>query len=185
MTPEQIKSLWAAANQAGLTAEQINNLQPINPYTQTGAVARMMQSAIARVDPAVAQQFLAEAGTTMSLKAQAAQLGLTERTPAIDAEIAAFTPRTPEQAKAERIEELIAANPYPTQGVYLADGSYQPGKGGNLTAALELEALAPERAAALKMAAQPPKPQAGALSSEGAAFVNAGLASANAAQRIY
>ena len=113
----------------------------------------------------------------MSLQAKAAQLGLAEMTVDLRAEIAAFTPRTPDEAKRERIEELIAAQPYGAQGYYNESGDFVPGAQGNMTAALELEALAPERAAALKLQAQPPKPAEGALSAEGAEFINARLAS--------
>ena len=184
MTPEQISALWKAAQDAGLSAEQINNLQPVNPYTQNGATARMMQSAIARVAPDVAQQFLAEAGTQPSLMALAAEQGLTERTTAIDAELAAFRPRTPEQARSERIEELIASRPYGQQGYYNEQGDFVAPVDGDLTKALELEALAPERAQAMKLVAMPPAPKPGALTEEGAAFVNARLASMNAAQGV-
>lgn len=179
MDQRQITALWNAAQQAGLTSEQISSLQPVNPYSQTGKVARAMQSAIARIDPEVAQQFLAEAGTSPSLMALAAEQGLAERTTAIEAELAAFRPKTAEQAKAERIEELVASNPYGTLGSYSEDGTYQAGQPGNITAALELEALAPERAAALKLAVTPPKPNPAALTAEGAAFVNARVASLN------
>lgn len=175
MTPEQITALWRAAQDAGLSAEQINGLAPENPYAKTGPVARMMQSAIARVAPEIAQQFLAEAGTTASLKALAAQQGLVERTPAIDAELAAFNPKTPEQAKADRIAELQAMCPFGTVGSYSADGTFVPGKQPNLTAALELQSLDPDLAASLKAAAQPPVANPGALTAEGAAYVNSML----------
>jgi len=161
-----------------------NALQDLKNEILNGATARMMQSAIARVAPEIAQQFLAEAGTQPSLMALAAEQGLTERTTAIDAELAAFRPRTPEQARAERIEELIASRPYGQQGYYNEQGDFVEPVKGDLTKALELEALAPERAQALKLQAMPPAPNPGAVTEEGAAFVNARLASMNAAQGV-
>lgn len=66
-------------------------------------------------------------------------------------------PSPAEQAELNRqarIEELVASNPYGKQGYYAGD-AFIPAVPGNLTAALELEALAPEQAAALKLAATP------------------------------
>jgi len=62
-----------------------------------------------------------------------------------------------DQARQARIAELEAANVYGKPGYYTADGEYVEPTPGNLSAALELEALAPDRAAALKLAAAPPK----------------------------
>lgn len=91
-----------------------------------------------------------------------------------------YTAPTQEQINAARIAELEAALPFGSLGRYNEAGEYIAGAPGNLSAALELEMLAPERAAALKLAAQPPVAQPGALTADGAAFVNARIASMNA-----
>ena len=184
MNNEQIAALWRAAQEAGLSQEQIRGLSVSNPYTQRGPIAQQIQSALARTAPAIAQQMLAESGAEMSLQAKAAQMGLAEMTVDLKAEIAAFSPKTPDQAKRERIDELVASNPYGVQGYYNEQGDYIAPVNGDLTKALELEALAPERAQALKLQATPPKPAEGALTAEGAAFVNSRIASMNAANGV-
>ena len=63
-----------------------------------------------------------------------------------------------EAANAARIEELTATNPYGTAGYYDEQGALVPPTQGNLTAALELEALNPDLAARLKAEAQPAQP---------------------------
>lgn len=171
MNTEQISALWRAAQEAGLSAEQLRGLSISNPYSLQGPVAQRMQSALARTAPAIAQQLLAESGAQMSLQAKAAQMGLTQMTSDLAAEIEAFTPLTPEQARDARVEELIAQLPYGSQGRYLEDGSFVPGQPMNLTAAMELEALAPEKAAAVKLQAQPPV-ATGGLSEADALWVN-------------
>ena len=64
-------------------------------------------------------------------------------------------------AKAARIEELTAANPFGKAGYFNEQGDLVPPTQGNMTAALELEALNPELAAQLKAAAQPAAAQQG------------------------
>ena len=85
-----------------------------------------------------------------------------------------------EAAKAARIAELVAMNPFGTPGVYSEDGTYIPGQPTSLTAQFELAALDPQLAAQLKTAATPPAPQQG-LSQEGANFVNQQLFAAHIA----
>jgi hypothetical protein len=176
MNQEQIQILWSAAKQSGLTPEQLRGLTIANPFTLSGPVADRMKAAVSSIAPAQAQAWIAEAGASMSLQAKAAQLGLAEMTYDLQAEIEAFSPMTPEQAREARIDQLSALQPYGTQGQYDAQGNYIPGAAGNLTAAVELEALAPDVAAALKAKAQPAAPQPGALDEAGALFVNQFLA---------
>ena len=71
----------------------------------------------------------------------------------------------------ERIAELTKANPYGKAGYFEGDQLIAPTPG-NMTAALELEALSPELAAKLKAEARPAAPQEG-LSVEAANRVNA------------
>ena len=85
-----------------------------------------------------------------------------------------------EAAKAARIAELVAMNPFGTPGVYSEDGTYIPGQPTSLTAQFELESLDPQLAAQLKTAATPPAPQQG-LTQEGANFVNQQLFAAHIA----
>ena len=171
MTPEQIQALWAAAQDAVLSPEQMASLSISNPYTQQGPIARKMQASLARVAPAVAQEMLAEAGTNMSLQAKAAQMGLAPLTEDLKAEIAAFSPVTPEQARANRIEELKAALPWGSQGSYDEQGNFIPGQKPNLTLQMELSALDPELAGSMKVAAQPPVAN-NAMDEEAARYVN-------------
>ena len=87
------------------------------------------------------------------------------------ADIAETPQQRQEQATAARIAELVAMTPFGSQGSYAEDGSYTPGLPTSLTAQMELQSLAPELAAQLQAAVQPPAPQQG-LTAEGAAFVN-------------
>ena len=61
-------------------------------------------------------------------------------------------------ATAARIEELTSSNPFGQAGYYDEQGDLVPPVAGNLTAALELEALNPDLAARLKAEAQPAQP---------------------------
>jgi hypothetical protein len=71
------------------------------------------------------------------------------------AEVAPSQQELRDVANAARIEELSRDNPYGKAGFYDAEGNLVPPVAGNMTAALELEALNPELAAQLKAAAQP------------------------------
>jgi len=86
-----------------------------------------------------------------------------------------------EAAKAARIQEILAADPFPTQGHYEGEGdaaTYVPGNPGNLTLQMELAQLDPALAQRLSTEAQPPAQQQG-LSQEGADFVNSRLFAAH------
>ena len=73
-------------------------------------------------------------------------------------DVAATPQQRQDAATAARIEELTASNPYGTAGYYDEQGDLVPPVAGNLTAALELEALNPDLAARLKAEAQPAQP---------------------------
>ena len=176
MNNEQVQILWSAAQDAGLTKDQMRGLSIANPYALSGPVAERMRASVSRIAPAQAQEWIAEAGAQMSLQARAASLGMTDMTVDLQAEINAFTPVTPEQATYNRIEELKASLPYGSQGHYLEDGSFVPGTKGNFTLQMELQALAPDVAANMKAAAQPPVANTG-LSEEAAARINSQLRS--------
>lgn len=85
------------------------------------------------------------------------------------------------QERAAEVERLIAEGAFPSKGTYNEAGEYIPGNKGNLTAQLRIAQLDPQRYEAEKMAAFPPQPQPGALTEEGAAFVNDRIASMQAA----
>ena len=74
------------------------------------------------------------------------------------ADVAPTQQERADAATAARIEELTASNPFGQAGYYNEQGDLVPPVAGNLTAALELEALNPELAARLKAEAQPAQP---------------------------
>ena len=184
MNNEQISALWKAAQEAGLTAEQIRGLSISNPYTQRGPTAQRIQSALARTAPAIAQQMLAESGAEMSLQAKAAQLGLAEMTNDLQAEIAAFSPVTPEQARFDRVQEILAQEPGGRAGYYNEAGDFVAPKQSNATLMMELSALDSASFQREELHRKPPTPAEGAITQEGADFINARLASMNAAQGV-
>ena len=98
-----------------LTNSQRDGLTLVNPWTKSGPVAQVMQSEVSRINPAMAQEWIAESGASMSLAAAAAAQGLMEVTPALQAEIDRFNPVTQEQHDHEQIEWLKAQNPYGMQ----------------------------------------------------------------------
>ena len=61
-------------------------------------------------------------------------------------------------ATAARIEELTASRPFGQSGYFDDQGNLVPPVAGNLTAAMELEALNPELAARMKAESQPAQP---------------------------
>lgn len=184
MNNEQISALWKAAQEAGLSPEQLRGLSIANPYTQRGATAQRIQSALARTAPAIAQQMLAESGAEMSLQAKAAQMGLTEMTNDLQAEIEAFSPKTPEQARYDRVQEILAKEPGGRAGYYNDAGDYVPPKPADMTLMMELSALDPTAFQREELHRKPPEVNPNALTAEGAEFVNARLASMNASNGI-
>lgn len=181
MNNEQISALWQAAQEAGLTQEQLRALSIQNPYSQRGPVAQRIQSALARTAPAIAQQMLAESGAEMSLQAKAAQMGLAEMTNDLKAEIEAFSPKTPEQARFDRVQEILAKEPGGRAGYYNDAGDYVPPKQADMTLMMELSALDPTAFQREELHRKPPAADPNALTAEGAARVNADLANARLA----
>jgi hypothetical protein len=158
MTPKQVELLFTAAQTPFLNDEQRATLKLDNPYKHQGRVAEALQREVVRINPLQARLWAKEAGATMSLAAAAAQQGLAQMTPGLADEISRMNPQTEQ----ERLRGLVAeatknGNPYQREGSYSEEGKYQEAPF-NLTAALMLEAQAPEEAARLKKAATPQKP---------------------------
>lgn len=86
-------------------------------------------------------------------------------------EVALSEAERAEAALQEQIRQLTASNPYGKAGRYEVDGTFVEPQPGNLTAAMQLEAIAPEVAARLKKEAQPAAAPTG-LSQEAANWVN-------------
>ena len=96
--------MFEAARAPLLTNSQRDGLTLVNPWTKSGPVAQVMQSEVSRINPAMAQEWIAESGASMSRAAAAAAQGLMEVTPALQAEIDRFNPVTQEQHDHEQIE---------------------------------------------------------------------------------
>ena len=163
MTPKQVELLFTAAKTPFLNDEQRSKLSLSNPFSLRGPTAEAIQAEVSRLDPVQARAWIEEAGATMSLQAAAAQQGLVQMTPAIQAEIARLNPRTVEEQNADRIAQLTAErNPYGAPGRYetneAGESVYVEPIKPNLTACLELESLNAELAAKLKAQAAPAKP---------------------------
>ena len=177
-----VEILLRAAQEAGLTQDQMRGLSIANPWQFTSPTAQRLQSAVSRLYPERARQWLDESGREMSLLAAAARDGLVEMTSDLRAEIQAFTPLTPDQARAAEIESLLAnGNPFGAQGRYAEDGSYTPPVAGDMTKALRLQILDPAKAEQLKLQANPP--QATGMSQDAVNYVNAQMANARIESR--
>ena len=162
-----------------LTQAQRASLQLRNPYELNGAVAEVMQSAVAELDPVQARAWAQEAGASMSLQAAAAMRGMVPMDARLEAEIQRFNPMTADEVNAQRIAELTQTNPYGKAGFYSDSGEFVPPQGGNLTNAMMLESLAPELAAKLKAEAMPAAPAHNLTPGEQAAFMRAGYSVPN------
>lgn len=162
MDDRQIQLLLNAASRAGLGPDQMQSLQVRNPFTMQGMTAERLQVAVGEIDPAQARAWRDEAGVTMSLQAAAAQRGLVEMTPQLQAEITRLNPQSPDEARQAEIEQLVSQQPFGTPQRYeqTADGEWitVPGTPGNLTAAMRLQVLDPALANRLKAAATPAAP---------------------------
>jgi len=159
MTPEQVQTLFEAAKSPLLNDAQRSQLTLTNPWTKTGPISDVMKSEVARINPVMAKEWIAESGASMSLAAAAAAQGLMEPTPALQAEIERFNPVSQEEQKQAQIDWLKSQNPYGTPGRYLDSGEYVPPVKENVTLYMQLEALiAPEEAAAMRAAASPAPP---------------------------
>ena len=161
MNSEQVNLLWRAAQQSGLPAESLSQLKAQNPYTFSGPVAERLQATVAQLDAVQAREWIAEAGASISLAAAAAAQGLAPMNPALQMELDRLQPRTADEQRQARIEQLAASNPFGTPGQYVGQGdeaTYVPGQPGNVTAQLELQTLDPALAQRLQAEAQPPAP---------------------------
>lgn len=102
------------------------------------------------------------------------QAGASLRADALSGVLAAAVPSEAERmdaARAARIAELTESNPFGSAGFYRGE-EFVPPTSGNVTAQMELLAIAPEIAARLQAEARPAAAASG-LSAEQAAFVNA------------
>ena len=161
MTPEQTALLWRAAQQSGLPADQLASLKAQNPYTFSGPVAERLQATVAQLDAVQAREWISEAGASISLAAAAAAQGLAPMSPQLQMELDRLQPRTADEQRSARIEQLVAAQPFGTPGQYVGQGdeaTYVPGQPGNVTQHLEHPRLDPALAQRLQAEAQPPAP---------------------------
>ena len=161
MTPEQTALLWRAAQQSGLPADSLSQLRLENPYRFSGPVAERLQSVVAQLDAVQAREWISEAGASVSLAAAAAAQGLAPMSPQLQMELDRLQPRTADEQRQARIEQLMAAQPFGTPGQYVGQGdeaTYVPGQEPNLTMQMELMQLDPALAQRLQAEAQPPAP---------------------------
>ena len=163
MTPEQIQLLYNASLSPELNGEQRNRLTLVNPWTQNGPVAQVMQREVARLDPQQAKAWIADSGSTLSLQAAAAQQGLAEMTPAIEMELRRLCPMTQEEQVQQQVDQILSkGNPYGSPARYVDGPDGQPqlveATAGNLTDQLVLQGLNPGIAAQCKAEAMPAAP---------------------------
>lgn len=164
-----VEILLRAAREAALSDDQIRGLIIDNPWKYNSPTAQRLQSAVSRLYPERAKQWLDESGRQMSLLAAAARDGLVPMTGDLQAEIQAFTPQTPDEAKQAEIKAILAnGNPWGAQGRYEGDTYIEP-VAPNLTAAFQLAALDQQLSDQLKLQANPPQ-QVG-MNSEQVAYV--------------
>ena len=157
MNSEQVNLLWRAAQQSGLPAESLSQLKAQNPYTFSGPVAERLQATVAQLDAVQAREWIAEAGASVSLAAAAAAQGLAPMSPQLQMELDRLAPRTADEQRSARIEQLVAAQPWGTPGRYEGE-QFIPGQSGNVTQQMELQSLDPALAQRLQAEAQPPAP---------------------------
>ena len=87
MNQEQLKCLLDAASAARLDP---STLKPVNPWTQKGGKAEVLQMAVQEHFPQMAAQFRVEAGESVSLAAAAAKAGIVEMNPSVEKELSAL-----------------------------------------------------------------------------------------------
>ena len=92
-----IELLMKAAAFANIPPEQ---LKPEQPWKFEGKTAEMLQMAVEAVAPEKAAQWRSEAGGSISLATQAAELGLQEHTKATKEDLLKHDPRAVIQARA-------------------------------------------------------------------------------------
>lgn len=86
MTPEQVQTLFEAAKSPLLNNAQRNQLTLTNPWTKTGPISDVMKSEVARINPVMAKEWIAESGASMSLAAAPASTKRRKKTPKAEAE---------------------------------------------------------------------------------------------------
>ena len=109
MNDEQLKCLLQAASAAKLDA---SSLKPVNPWTQKGPTAEVLQMSVQANFPQMAAQWRVEAGETVSLAAAAAKAGISEMTPDVQKELLALDKdfiAGQEEAAARREADLLAS----------------------------------------------------------------------------
>ena len=113
MTEAEVKALFNAAKAAGLKTSE---LKAVNPWTQTGKKASLMQLAVEALDPMAAAGFKQQAGVEVSLEATAARMGITQATPQIHQELMGVDPayaaaahQQAIDAEAEYLKRMTAA----------------------------------------------------------------------------
>ena len=72
---------------ATLAKIPVSDLKPVNPFSQQGERAKMMQMAVQEISAAQAARWRVEAGDSVSLAAAAAKAGLTEMTRTVHEEL--------------------------------------------------------------------------------------------------
>lgn len=92
-----VELLMKAATLAKIPPDQ---LKPQQPWSFTGKTAETLQVAVESLDPVKAAEWRSEAGGTISLATQAAELGLQEHTTATKADLLAHDPRAVIQHRA-------------------------------------------------------------------------------------
>jgi len=92
-----VELLMKAAALAKIPPDQ---LKPEQPWSFTGKTAEALQIAVESLNPVKAAEWRSQAGGTISLATQAAELGLQEHTRATKADLLAHDPRAVIQAQA-------------------------------------------------------------------------------------
>ena len=69
-----------------------SELKPVNPFTQQGSRAELIQTAVASINPAQAARWRQEAGESASLEAAAVRAGLKEMSQSVHQELMQIDP---------------------------------------------------------------------------------------------
>lgn len=106
---EELKCLYEASRVANIDPMR---LKTVNPWTQQGKIAELMQVAVSETNPQLAARWRLEAGESVSLGAAAAKAGLLEMSKAQHQELMEldYDYRTGvEEAQARREADLLAS----------------------------------------------------------------------------
>ena len=155
MNPTQVNLLFQASQTPELTDAQRQKLTLLNPWTQSGPVAMVMQRRVAEIDPVQAKQWIQDAGATLSLTTAAASLGITEMTMAASEELSRMAPKTDEELRQEGIEDVMSrGNPF-GEPARIEEGRMIPKGKGNLTDQHRLKMLDPALAEKMERLSNP------------------------------